>query len=255
MSRLQGRVALITGAAGGLGRATALAMAAEGARLVLTDRDEDGLRETAALTTRAGSESVAMAGDVAAPETHQALVEMAQRAFGRLDILCNVAGVLGAGAVGNTSAAQFERVMRINCMAQFLAAQAAVPLLRQSPCAAIVNVASVGALVALPMMSAYCASKAAVVGLTRALAAELAPAIRCNAVCPGGIDTPMARNLLASVPPEDRPELLARLTGRQLLKRFATPEEMAATLVFLASDDARFLTGSVIAADAGHSAS
>jgi 3-oxoacyl-[acyl-carrier protein] reductase len=115
-------------------------------------------------------------------------------------------------------------------------------------------VASIGALVALPMMTVYCASKAAVLGLTRAVAAELAPAIRCNAVCPGGIDTPMARGLLASVPEDHRDDLLAKLTGRQLIKRFAQPEEIAQTLVFLVSDESAFLTGSVLAADGGHSA-
>jgi NAD(P)-dependent dehydrogenase (short-subunit alcohol dehydrogenase family) len=104
------------------------------------------------------------------------------------------------------------------------------------------------------MMSVYCASKAAVVGLTRALALELAPDVRCNAVCPGGIDTPMARGLLDAVPESEREELLAKLTGRQLFKRFAAPEEIAATLVFLASDESSFLSGVVMAADGGHSA-
>lgn len=103
-------------------------------------------------------------------------------------------------------------------------------------------------------MSVYCASKAAVVGLTKAVAVELAPRIRCNVVCPGGIDTPMAKNLLSSVPPSHRDELLSKLTGRQLLKRFASPEEIAAVLVFLVSDESAFLTGAVLAADGGHTA-
>jgi NAD(P)-dependent dehydrogenase (short-subunit alcohol dehydrogenase family) len=124
--------------------------------------------------------------------------------------------------------------------------------MRRAGGGAIVNVASVGALVALPNVSAYCPSKSAVVGLTRAAAAEFAPDIRCNAVCPGGIDTDMARGHLASF--EDKEAAQRKLTGRQMLPRYARPDEIAAVIAFLASDDASFVTGAVIAADAGHSA-
>jgi len=110
----------------------------------------------------------------------------------------------------------------------------------------------VGALVALPMMAAYCASKAAVLGLTRAAALELAPDIRCNAICPGGIDTPMAQAFLAQFP--DKKEMLGKLVGRQLLKRFATPEEVAELLLFLISDESAFITGAVLPIEAGHTA-
>jgi NAD(P)-dependent dehydrogenase (short-subunit alcohol dehydrogenase family) len=253
--RLQGKVALVTGAAGGLGRATALAMADEGAQLALTDIEEAGLLETTDLLRSQGHSPIAHAGDVAEAHTHATLVAAALQRFGQLDVLCNVAGVLGAGALADVDAKRFWDVMRVNCFAQLVAAQQAADALRRSGRGSIVNVASVGALVALPLMTAYCASKSAVAGLTRALALELAPHVRCNAVCPGGIDTPMARGLLDSVPPDEREGLLANLTGRQLFKRFAQPREIAATLVFLASDESAFLTGSVIAADAGHSAS
>jgi NAD(P)-dependent dehydrogenase (short-subunit alcohol dehydrogenase family) len=112
-------------------------------------------------------------------------------------------------------------------------------------------VASIGALTALPMMSIYCASKAAVLGLTRAVASELAPHIRCNVICPGGIDTPMSRGFLAAFAPSERETLIPKLTGRQLLKRFATPNEIAAAIVFLVSDEASFLTGAVVPVDGG----
>ena len=111
--------------------------------------------------------------------------------------------------------------------------------------------ASIGALAALPMMSIYCASKAAVVGLTRAVAAELAPDIRCNVICPGGIDTPMSRTLLAGFSPAEREAVLPKLTGRQLMKRFAEPEEIAAAIIFLISDESSFLTGAVVPVDGG----
>jgi NAD(P)-dependent dehydrogenase (short-subunit alcohol dehydrogenase family) len=253
-TRLQGKAIVITGAGGGLGRATALAMAAEGAQLALTDANEAGLLATTEALQAMGHAPVHHAGDVTEGQTHATLVAACLRRFGKLDALCNVAGVLGAGRLEDVSRERFDRVMQVNCFAQLLAAQHAAPALRASGKGSIVNVSSVGALVALPMMSVYCASKAAVVGLTRALALEFAPDVRCNAVCPGGIDTPMARGLLDAVPAAERDALLAQLTGRQLFKRFAAPEEIAATLVFLASDESSFLSGAILAADGGHSA-
>lgn len=164
-----------------------------------------------------------------------------------------IGDILGPGTLNDVTEDQFDRVMHVNCLAQILAIRAFSPSLKKSG-GAIVNVASVGAQVGLPLMSVYCASKAAVVGMTRAVAAELAPLVRCNVVCPGGIDTPMAQGLLASVPQEQRDALLAKLTGRQLLPRFATPAEIAQVLVFLVSDESAFMTGSVVSADGGHTA-
>lgn len=253
--RLTAKSVIITGAAGGLGRALALTMAAEGARLALCDSDAPGLQDTARQLAQNGAEAITLVGDVTQAATHATLVDQAVRAFGGVDSLCNVAGLLGPAPLEQATPEAFDRLMHVNCLAQLLAIQHAVPALRASGTGSIVNVASVGALVALPMMSLYCASKAAVLGLTRALAAELAPHIRCNAICPGGIDTPMARSLLEQVPEADRAHLLDKLTGRQLLKRFARPEEIAQAIVFLASNESSFLTGAVIAADAGHSAS
>jgi NAD(P)-dependent dehydrogenase (short-subunit alcohol dehydrogenase family) len=251
--RLQDKVLLLTGAGGGLGRATALACATEGARLALTDRDEAALQATLAQVQARGAEAIAQTGDVGEAATHAALVARALSRWGALHGLANIAGVLGPGALADATPTLFDQVMRVNCLAQLLAIQAAAPALRANR-GAIVNVASIGALVGLPMMAVYCASKSAVLGLTRAVALELAPEVRCNAVCPGGIDTPMARGLLDSVPAEHRDGLLAQLTGRQLIQRFARPEEIAATLVFLLSDEATFMTGAVMAADGGHSA-
>lgn len=253
MGRLDGKVIGLTGAAGGLGRATARLFAEEGAALALTDIDADGLETLAAGLREEGARVVAHAGDGATGETHGRLVELAVSEFGALHGWCNVAGVLGAGLIEEITPESFDRVMHVNCLAQLLAIQKAAPAMRAAGGGAIVNVASVGALVALPHMTAYCASKAAVLGLTRAVAAELAPHIRCNAVCPGGIDTPMSQRLLAAVAASEREAFTAKLTGRQHLKRFAQPEEIAPTLLHLVSDESRFTTGAVIAADAGHS--
>lgn len=253
MKRLQDKTIVVTGAASGLGRETALALAQEGAQLAIVDIDASGLDETRKLVLVAGAQVVALAGDVTKTLTHTSLRDMTITAFGEIHGLCNVAGVLGAGTIGDITEETFDHVMHVNCLAQLLAIRNFAPHLRESG-GAIVNVASVGAQVGLPLMSIYCASKAAVVGMTRAVAAELAPHVRCNALCPGGIDTPMAQGLLASVPPDERSVLLGKLTGRQLIPRFATPKEIAQVLLFLVSDESAFLTGSVVSADGGHTA-
>lgn len=250
MPRLNGKVVVITGAAGGLGRATAIRLAGEGARLAITDRDEKGLAETEILV-RAKGPVVTVSGDVTSAEILDRLVASAVKEFGVIHGLCNVAGVLGSGGpLEGYSAGDFDRVMHVNCLAQMLAIQRVIPEMRRAGAGSIVNVASVGALVALPFMAVYCASKAAVLGLTRAVALELAPDIRCNAVCPGGIDTPMAQNFLAQFP--NREEMLGKLVGRQLIKRFARPGELAEVMLFLVSDESSFVTGAVIPAEAGH---
>lgn len=253
MNRLQNKAVVVTGAASGLGRETALAMAREGAHLAIVDVDDAGLSETKSLILAEGARVVALTGDVTRLQTHSRLCDMAVSAFGAVHGLCNVAGVLGPGTLAEVTEAQFDHVMHVNCLAQLLSIRAFSARLRESA-GAIVNVASVGAQVGLPLMSVYCASKAAVVGMSRAVAVELAPQVRCNVVCPGGIDTPMAQGLLASVPPGERDALLARLTGRQLLPRFATPGEVAQVLVFLVSDESAFMTGAVVSADGGHTA-
>ena len=249
------RVALVTGAANGLGRETSLLLAHSGFHLALTDLDAPGVEQTAQRIISEGHAApVVVTGDIADPRTSAALVAATIDRFGRLDAVCNVAGMLGDAPLADTTVQQFERIMQVNCLGQLLTVQAALPALRQQPHASIVNVASVGALVALPFMSAYCASKAAVLGLTRAMAVELAPDIRVNALCPGGIDSRMSRDLLARFPADKQAELLDKLVGRQLIKRFAEPAEIARIIQFLISDAASFMTGAVLPAEGGHTA-
>lgn len=255
MGRLTGKVVTITGAAGGLGRATARMMASEGASLALTDTDEAGLADLVGKLRAGGAGVIAEAGDVAARETHERIVAAALSRFGGLHGWCNVAGILGPGDLPDITPELFDRLMHVNCLSHLLAAQQAAPAIKASGGGAVVNVSSIGGLVALPHMTAYCASKSAVIGLTRGLAVELAPDVRCNVVCPGGIDTGMAQGLLSSVPEAEREELVAKLTGRQLIKRFAQPEEIAPMLLYLVSDESRFITGAILSADGGHSAS
>jgi len=250
--RFAGKIVLVTGAAAGVGRATALRLAGEGARLALTDIRADPLHEVALEARAAGAEVTEVAGDVTDPATTRALVASAEAAFGRVDALVNNVGILVLRSLLDTTAEDFDALMRINCYSHLLAIQAVVPALRRVGGGAIVNVASVGALVALPNVSAYCPSKSAVLGLTRAAAAEFGPEIRVNAVCPGGVETEMSRLHLLSF--DDQEAASRKLTGRQMIPRYAQPAEIAAVIAFLASDDASFVTGATVAADGGHSA-
>jgi NAD(P)-dependent dehydrogenase (short-subunit alcohol dehydrogenase family) len=250
-ARMAGRVGLVTGAGSGIGRATALRLAAEGARVGITDIDPDGLAATAAAVAADGAEVVAVPGDIVDPATADALVTAAVDRFGRVDALVNNVGILIMTSLLETTPDDFDRLMRVNCLSHLIAIQRVVPEMRRAGAGSIVNIASVGALVALPQVSAYCASKSAVLGLTRSAAYEFAPEIRVNAVCPGGVDTPMSRRHLDSF--ADKAAAMTRLTGRQLLHRYADPDEIARVCVFLASDEASFVTGAMVAAEAGHS--
>jgi NAD(P)-dependent dehydrogenase (short-subunit alcohol dehydrogenase family) len=238
VSALAGRSAIVTGAAGGLGLATAHALGGEGARLVIVDIDSGRLELACAQLTDAGLECVAVAGD---------------ERFGRIDVLANVAGISPPVPVPEITVEWFDRFMHTNCLSQLLGIQAVASQMTEQGGGSIINVSSVGALVALPELTAYCASKAAILGLTRSIAYEYAEqGIRCNAICPGGIDTPMAAEVVGSFP--DREQALAKLTGRQLNKRFASPDEVAGLIVYLAGPSSAFVNGAILSIDAGHTA-
>jgi NAD(P)-dependent dehydrogenase (short-subunit alcohol dehydrogenase family) len=184
---------------------------------------------------------------------YRSLVNLALEAFGRIDVLHNNAGILVANSLEDYDRAAFDRLMHVNCLAQLIAIQRVLPEMRRAQRGSIINVSSIGGLVALPHLSVYCASKAAVIGMTRAVADEAAEdGIRCNVICPGGVDTPMADAMLDTF--EDRDQALALLTGRQLFKRFAKPVEIAELVVFLASDASSFMTAATVPIEAGHSA-
>ena len=249
MTDLTGKVALITGAGSGIGRAAAARFAAAGARVGLTDIDEKGLAETAAELP--DDAVVSVAGDVVDPATMDELTTAVVARFGRVDALFNNVGILIMKSLLDTTAADFDRLMHVNCLSQLIAMQRVVPEMRRNG-GSVINVSSVGGLVALPNVSAYCPSKSAVIGLTRAAAAEFAPDIRVNAICPGGVSTPMSDAHLESF--DDKEAAMRLLTGRQLIKRYARPDEVASVAVFLASDEASFMTGAVVPVEAGHTA-
>ncbi|WP_231568405.1 SDR family NAD(P)-dependent oxidoreductase [Novosphingobium malaysiense] len=242
---MQGKVAIVTGAGSGLGRASALALGQRGAGLCLVDIDEEGLEETA---RRLPKECHAQLRQVnlADPVQCGQVVEAAVGEFGRLDALCNVAGIIVAAHAHEMLLADWNRVIAVNLTAPFLLARAAIPHLIASG-GAIVNVASSAAFVGEAYASSYCASKAGLVAMTKALAMEYShETIRINTVAPGGMDTGMGATFL---PPEGADfDLIKRYSG---LRGLVQVEDVAAQIVMLASPAGRSFHGACINIDAG----
>jgi meso-butanediol dehydrogenase/(S,S)-butanediol dehydrogenase/diacetyl reductase len=255
MSRFkEGAAALVTGAAGGIGQAIVQRLVAEGVSVCVTDLDSDTLKSLADRLP-SGHRVVVVGGDVVDPDFRKELVSATVEAFGRLDVLINNAGVMSGGAPTDISKAEWDRVLEINATAPFFLSQEAIPHLAATR-GAIVNQSSILGLRASPTLSPYTASKAAVIGLTIALAVDLAEmGVRVNALCPGTIDTAMPWSYAASVLGPDNVEQARDVfSARQLMKRLGTADEVAAAAVFLASDDASFITGVALPVDGGWSA-
>jgi NAD(P)-dependent dehydrogenase (short-subunit alcohol dehydrogenase family) len=251
MGRLDGRVALITGGASGIGAAAVRLFAAEGAAVGVLDRDADAAARL--VEDLGGAPALALAADVTDRAAVDEALAQAVTTFGRLDVLYNNAGVpAGFGPVADLPLADWNLSLAVNVTGTLFCTQAALPHLRAAGGGSIVNQSSVAALVGIPGLAAYSAAKGAVVALTRTLAAELAPdQIRVNAICAGTVDTPMIRPLLAARGQGDL-ELGAKLTAeRYPIGRIGTAEEIARAALFLASDDSSFITGTVITADGG----
>jgi len=250
MGRFDGRVALVTGAASGMGRATALRLASEGAAVLGIDVDATGLSETEVLAKEAGNALQTGVYDISVASRCAEAVEACVDAFGRLDVLANVAGILRMKRVDETSEEDWNLVLGVNLSGTFFMSQAAMPHLIESG-GNIVNVASVAGLKGQAYAVAYCASKGGIVNLTRAMAVEyLKSGVRINAVAPGGTDTPMITKLAF---PE---EIDMDLVNLPVVPRPASaPEDIAAVILFLASDEARSVHGAIWSADNGMLAS
>ncbi|MDB5689827.1 MAG: short-chain dehydrogenase [Sphingomonas bacterium] len=246
MPRFENRVVLITGAASGIGLATARRFAAEGARVVLGDRNETAVLAAAAAIRGSGGAATGIGVDVAVYAACEAMVGHAVETFGGLHIAVNNAGIPSeiGGLFEDFPVADWDRLIATNLSGVFHAMRAEVPALKASGGTAIVNTASIASLVAAPGMAAYVASKHGVAGLTKAAALDLiAHGIRVNAVCPGLIDTPM----LAGAPPEAQ----AAMAAQAPIGRMGTADEIAEVVLFLASDAASYMCGALMTVDGG----
>jgi NAD(P)-dependent dehydrogenase (short-subunit alcohol dehydrogenase family) len=256
--RLARKVALITGAGAGIGRATALLFAEEGAKVVVQDVKATAAEETVQLIMQAGGEAVAIGGDVAARVDAEAMVKKAVGTYGRLDVLFNNAGIWRGGTLLDVSEEDWDRTMDVNVKGIYLVSRYAVRQMMRQEGGAIINAASVAALRGSPMSAAYNASKGAVLLLTKCMALDFGRyGIRVNCTCPGVIETHMADELLTyrSLGDDDRKQaLLETYEERHASGRLGQPEEVAKVVLFLASDESSFVTGAAWPVDGGLSA-
>jgi NAD(P)-dependent dehydrogenase (short-subunit alcohol dehydrogenase family) len=246
--RLEGKVAIVTGASSGIGYASALLFAAEGAKLVVGARRASELDKLVTEILAAGGEAVALAGDVRSEEYARGLVDLAVKRYGRLDIAFNNAGTLGeSGPSTGLSEAGWNDALATNLTGSFLGAKHQIAQMQKNGGGSVIFTSTfVGYTAAFPGVAAYAASKSGLIGLTQALAAEYGPqGIRVNAILPGAVDTAMYRDM------NDTPDSQAFITNLHALKRVATPEELARSVLYLASDDASFVTGTASLVDGG----
>ncbi len=260
--RLEGKVALITGAGQGIGEATAMRMAEEGAKVVVSDVNSETGEAVAQRLRDQGGESEFVAADVSSVDDVKALMKAAKEAFGRLDILHNNAGVHETAFTADARSDEldeeiWDKVVSINLKGVWMCSKYAAPLLAEAGGGAIVSAASIGGLVGYPMGSAYGPSKAGVVQLTRGMALELAPAgTRVNCYSPGNTETPMVTKYYLSETgdEEDRAMIKQQLLGTHMFDRLPEPREVANLVVFLASDEASMITGANYVIDLGTTA-
>jgi 2-keto-3-deoxy-L-fuconate dehydrogenase len=249
--RLDGRIALVTGGASGIGEATVKELARAGAQVWIGEINFAAAESLA----RTVNSAQALPLDVTSPDS----IAKAYTQIGQLDLLVNNAGVGHVGSIEDTEPEDFDRLMNVNVRAVYLVTRAFLPLLlaareRHRAVGAIVNVASVSGLVGIKQRFAYCTSKGAIVAMTRQLAVEYPKALRVNAVCPGTVQTPFVEAYLEKFHKHNKEDVRAELRARQPVGRLGQPEEVASAIRYLASDEAAFVTGSLLTIDGGWTA-
>lgn len=248
--KLHRKVIIVTGAAAGIGEASARLFAREGARLVLVDLDAERLGKLTEELEQSGTVLLEIDGNVASSDLCRKVVERTASQFGRIDVLFNNAGIVLNGSLLECSEDDWERTMNVNLKSMFLLCREAIPLMRKQGSGCIINMASIAGTNGIPNRGAYSVSKAGVIGLTKSLAADfIAEGIRVNCICPATVDTPSLRQRIANSP--DPEAALRAFIARQPLGRIARPEEIASMALYLASDDSAFMTGQAIIMDGG----
>ncbi len=246
MRRLGGKVAFVTGAASGIGRAIAVVFAAQGARVAIADLDEEGAAETLRAIAEAGGDAAAFTTDVTSEDQVRDAIDASVGGFGSLDVLVNSAGAVKMASAVDTELSDWERMLAINLRGVFLTTKHAIPHMERREGGAIVNIASIGSIVSVPAHAAYNAAKAGVVGFSRQVAAEYGPRnIRVNCICPTATDTPLIREAGATS------GMLRRMAQGHPLRRLPTPDDIAYAALFLASDESRCITGVALPVDSG----
>lgn len=240
--RFEDKVAVVTGAAKGIGAATARLFYSEGARVALLDRDADGAQAY-------GERGLFVRCDVSRAAEVAAALEEIETRFGGVDLLVNNAGIQRYGTVTQTSEAEWDEVMAVNLKSAFLCARSALPSMLARGGGVVVNVASVQSFISQQNVAAYTTSKTALLGLTRSIAVDYAPTVRCVAVCPGTVDTPMLRWAVEQSP--DPQEVMDEVNQMHPVKRIGTPDEIAQLIAYLCSDAAGFITGQAFRIDGG----
>lgn len=250
--RFEGKTAVVTGAATGIGEAVALAFGREGANVVVVDVNQDEAEGTLAAITAGGGTGIAVIADVSKASDCEKIASEAVSAFGRIDYLVASAGIQTYGTVVDTDEDTWDRTLSVNLKGIYLAAKYCVPEMIKGGGGAIVNVASVQGLMSQPNVAAYAASKGAVIAMTRTMALDHAKDnIRVNSLCPGSIDTPLLRFAADMISPDDPAGAIVEWGKLHPLGRVGQPSEMAEVVLFLVSDAASFMTGAAVVADGG----
>ncbi len=252
MFRLDEKVAVVTGAGSGIGRAIALTFAAQGARVFVLERQAPAAAETVERIAASSGLAMAVACDVSDATSVTAAFASVEAAAGRVDVLVNNAGIAGIGTVESTTEADLDRIYAVNVKGVFLCSQAAVPRMRRNGGGVILNLASIASLIGLVDRFAYSMSKGAVLTMTRSIAVDyIKDGIRCNCICPARVHTPFVDGYLRQHYPGREQEMFAQLSAYQPIGRMGTPEEVAALALYLCSDEASFITGQAYPIDGG----